>query len=268
MQADVCIVGLGWLGQPLCDDLEKSGFSVIGTRTSDVAVTELRNAGVKAFWLNLNLEAQDNSWKKWMRAKTLVINIPPGRKDGNVENTYPAKINELLKMAEQSETEHIIFVSSISVYGSAMGMLQDDSPVQPETAVARALVTAEQLLQTNWNGEYAVVRLGGLYGPGRHPGRFFAGKENVPDGDSPVNFIHLTDAVGVIRHLIENPVRDAVLNACAPARPPKKDFYHRAALEIGVEPPTFLSGGADGKIIQSTRLVGEGFVFQRSALEF
>src|SRR5690606_38048449 len=133
MQADVCIVGLGWLGQPLYDDLEKSGFSVLGTRTSDVAVTELRNAGVKAFWLNLNPQAQDNSWKKWMRAKTLVINIPPGRRDVNVENTYPAKINELLKMAEQNVVENIIFVSSISVYGSVMGMIQDDSPTQPAT---------------------------------------------------------------------------------------------------------------------------------------
>ncbi|HAP82964.1 MAG TPA: NAD(P)-dependent oxidoreductase, partial [Enterobacteriaceae bacterium] len=43
-----------------------------------------------------------------------------------------------------------------------------------------------------------------LVGPGRHPGRFFAGKSG-PNGNHGVNLVHLEDVVGAISLLLEAP---------------------------------------------------------------
>jgi len=265
-KADIGIVGLGWLGSALYADLEREGLTVFGTRTSEGSAAEMRTRGINAFRLLLEPKPGDDEWKTWFHCRVLVINIPPGRRDPDVEERYPKQLNALLNMAKESGVERIVFVSSTSVFGAAKGVVDDDSPVQPNTASGRALVECERMLREEWKGEYAVIRFGGLYGPDRHPGRFFAGRKDAPDGDAPVNFIHQADCIGVIRLLIEHPVRGAVLNACAPAHPPKKDFYHRAALHAGFVPPQFLPGGGDEKEVCCSWLEREGYVFERGGL--
>lgn len=267
MSATVGIVGLGWLGSALYEYLAAQGISLWGTRTTTKGVGEMRSLGIQAFHLVLNSEPQDESWRDWFRCRNLVINIPPNRRDQAVERNYTNQISQLLRMAKVNNVEKVIFISSTSVFGASKGVVDDDAPVQPDTATARALVACENLMKQKWEGVFAIVRFAGLYGPERHPGKFFAGRTNVPNGDAPVNFIHRDDAVRVIDLLIRKPRCSDVFNACAPAHPPKKDFYHRAALDIGLAPPTFLAGGADGKIIQCIHLANEGYVFQRAALE-
>lgn len=266
-QAEIGIVGLGWLGSALYDYYHEKGVEVWGTRTSEEGVEEMRKQGVNAYLLNLAPGPENDEWKTWFRCRNLVINIPPGRKDPEVETRYPKQVEQLLRMAESAGVERVVFVSSTSVFGGAKGVVGDDTPVQPETNSGHALVACEEIIAKNWKGQYAVVRFGGLYGPGRHPGRFFSGRTGIPDGDAPVNFIHRDDCVGVIDFLIQQSVRGAVLNACAPAHPPKKQFYHRAALHAGLTPPQFLPGGEDEKEVQCSWLKREGYVFARGGLE-
>lgn len=267
-RADIGIVGLGWLGSALCDFYREKVISVWGTRTSSEGVEEMREQGIEGHLLNLTPGPQNDEWKTWFRCRNLVINIPPGRKDPDVEDRYPKQIEQLLRMAESGGVERIIFVSSTSVFGAAKGVVDDNTPVQPETNSGRALVQCEEMIVNNWNGHYAVVRFGGLYGPGRHPGRFFSGRTGIPDGDAPVNFIHRDDCVGVIDFLIQQSVRGAVLNACAPTHPLKKQFYHRAALDAGLTPPEFLAGGSDEKEVRCSWLEKVGYEFKRGGLEF
>jgi len=45
-----------------------------------------------------------------------------------------------------------------------------------------------------------------------------------------------------------------VLNACADDHPSKKDFYTRAAVAQGMEPPLFSDAVADHKIVSNAHL--------------
>ena len=99
-----------------------------------------------------------------------------------------------------------------------------------------------------------VVRLGGLIGPGRAPGRFLAGRRDLTQGDAPVNLLHLTDAVGVLRTIINQEVWGHTLNVCALTHPLRRDFYPVAATHLGLEPPTFRPDSTGGKLIDSSRL--------------
>jgi len=44
--------------------------------------------------------------------------------------------------------------------------------------------------------------MSGLVGRERKAGRFFAGKRDVPEGNAPVNLVHLDDCMGVVEALI------------------------------------------------------------------
>lgn len=264
----VGIVGLGWLGEALYHQLDSSGITAFGTRTSRGAVHNMRENGVNAFCLNMNPKAADDSWKSWFVADALVINIPPGRKDPDATKIYPEKISQLLTMASQQQIKRVLFVSSTSVFGGAQGVVNDDTPLQPNTASGEVLVECEKRVIEAYGENAAVVRYGGLYGPGRHPGRFFAGRKNVKNGDAPVNFIHQSDAVGVILHLLKQSTWGIQINACAPAHPPRNEFYSAAAKDFKSEPPTFVSGGANHKKISCRYLRETQYVFRFPELGF
>ena len=56
-----------------------------------------------------------------------------------------------------------------------------------------------------------------------------------------------------------------MLNACADGHPTKKEFYTRAALAIGLEPPTFADDVKEYKIASNARLkelIGYEFIHQ------
>jgi len=101
-----------------------------------------------------------------------------------------------------------------------------------------------------------VVRLGGLFGPDRPPGRFLAGRHELKQGNAPVNLIHLDDCIGLLRHIIREKVWGYTFNACAAQHPARRDFYPVAATYLGLEVPTFSvePETASGKTIDTTLL--------------
>ncbi len=118
-----------------------------------------------------------------------------------------------------------------------------------------------ELLFANQNVNMVSLRLAGLIGPGRMPGKFFAGKTQVPNGHAPVNLIHLNDAIGVIHRLVEDENASGVFNGCAPVHPTKKEFYSLAAQLEGLEKPGFLPEKTSWKVISSARLLDYQFEY-------
>lgn len=150
---DVCIVGLGWLGKTLYEELASRGKNVTGSRTTKEGVDSLIEEGIQAFKLVLNPELEGERLEEYLNAKVLVINIPPGRRDPDVESRYPQEISHLLNKALEFRVEQIIFVSSTSVFGSAKGLVDDDAVRHPDTAAGRALLLCEDLVMEKTGGK-------------------------------------------------------------------------------------------------------------------
>src|SRR5690606_15302388 len=121
----------------------------------------------------------------------------------------------------------------------------------PETDSGKAMLAAEALFSENPAFQTTVIRLGGLIGPGRHPGRFFSGKKNVPNGMAPVNLIHLDDCIGLIEAVIEKNIWNGVFNACAPQHPSRQEFYSNAAKSAGLPLPHFRNELQEWKMVNS-----------------
>jgi nucleoside-diphosphate-sugar epimerase len=279
------ITGLGWLGLPLYKQLSKSGLKVCGSKTSVDDVEKYKAEGLNVFHLRLNPEVEGDSLNEWLNCETLVINIPPSRRIENIEELYPAQIKNLVKLV--SPQTKIVFVGSTSVFGEVAGGVDDHSPFNPETPSARALVACEEWLKQN-RPESVVVRFAGLYGPERHPGRFFARKvaeaggvaearaealealeaTHIPNGDSPVNFIHQTDAVRVLEKIIIDDFQNLSINACAPQHSTKREYYQRASAAGKFAQPAFLPGGADSKVVLTSWLNSQNFRFEKGIYSF
>lgn len=83
-----------------------------------------------------------------------------------------------------------------------------------------------------------ILRLAGLVGTDRHPGRFLAGKTGVK-GARKVNLVHQEDVIAAIELLLNRPKGGHLYNLCAPIHPRKRDFYPACARALQLTPPEF-----------------------------
>ena len=248
------VLGAGWLGTPLVEGLLESGFEVRAAHRSDEGVA-IRSTARRAtnFRVHLPKVAPAEFFKD---LDYLVLTLPPGGRKWGEEATevYTAQLRPVLSVALENAGLHVLFCSSTGVYGETTGRVDETAEVRPNTHSSRAVVAAEELLSSVAD-RLTIVRLAGLVGPGRHPGRFYGGRSApIRFADAPVNLVHQADAVAAIRLLIERGAPAGVFNVCAAAHPAKGEFYGAAAGAISLEVGARESGGADGKIIESRRL--------------
>jgi nucleoside-diphosphate-sugar epimerase len=138
------------------------------------------------------------------------------------------------------------------VYGDNLDFIDENTDTDPQSASGEALLKAEQIIVES-GIKYNILRFGGLAGPGRHPGRFLAGRSQLPSGNQAINFLHLQDAIGAINCFL-NHLHDAigaincflnhlhddnVYNIVSPLHPTKKEFYTSMARDLALEPPQF-----------------------------
>ena len=261
----VAIVGLGWLGMPLAMSLAAKGWQVTGSKTTADGVEAARMCGIDGVELRLEPElvCDADDLDTLMNVDALVITLP-ARRSGPGESFYLQAMQEIVDSALAHHVPRIIFTSSTSVYGEVEGVVKESSERRPVTASGQVLKELEDWLHNLPGTQVDIVRLAGLVGPGRHPGRFFAGK-SAPDGQHVVNLVHLEDVIGAIELLLKAPKGGHIYNICAPSHPARSTFYPLMARQLGLAPPVFGEAKDDskGKIVDGNRICHElGFEYQ------
>jgi len=97
--------------------------------------------------------------------------------------------------------ERFIYISSTSVYSQDDGgWIDEESPCQPRSENGRVCLEAERTLREHRLGARAIVlRLAGIYGPGRVPRReALLSGEPLAAAEGRLNLIHADDAVRII----------------------------------------------------------------------
>jgi nucleoside-diphosphate-sugar epimerase len=139
------------------------------------------------------------------QAQAVVFCAAPDRRD---EAAYRALfVDGLRRVRDWVDTPRVVFVSSTAVYAEDAGELVDEStPERPPAFNGQALLDAERELAQHPGA--IVLRLTGLYGPGRQAllSRARSGAAGRPHW---TNRIHVDDAASALSHL---------LNLAAPQR--------------------------------------------------
>lgn len=216
------IIGLGWLGSALAQQLEQAGQVVWGTHRSDFD------------W------CKDQFPERF--CDVLFLNTPP-----------------LLSLAPEDYVskipihggQRIVFISSTSVYGGQTGEVVESTVTQPLNESQRWLHQVEQGLAEKFKDQVVIVRPGGLIGGTRHPVYFLSGRKSLADGLAPVNLIHRDDLIEIIMTVGSFSSPPPLINAVAPFHPSRLDYYTGWARKLGLAEMSFRHEAGSGKIVKS-----------------
>jgi nucleoside-diphosphate-sugar epimerase len=249
----VSIIGLGWLGLPLAQALQSLEYEVTGSCTSSDKSQLLNEAGIPAYvWRGgsgIDLPAA-------LCARTVIVTLPPSRC-----HDYLALLQQLLSQLLGAGCQHLVLISSTAIYGAEAAGSEVSAP-QPDSIRGERMARAEDLVRSAGFAHWAIVRPAGLFGPGRHPGRFLSG-QSTDDGSTPVNLVHQQDVVGILCQILQQQAWGQIFNACAPGHPSRREFYTRACERLGVMPPLFGDVAGKAKQIDGSKVERVlGYVYQ------
>lgn len=253
----ISILGIGWLGLPLAKSFLHKGYHVKGTVTASSKADDLKHSGIEVSVLKLFSDKIECADPGFFNSDIVIVNIPPSR-TALIETIYPAQVKQILPYLYQNKVKKVLFVSSTSVYPEVNRMVSEDEVWSPDKPSGAACLNAENILRNDPHFSTTVIRFGGLIGADRNPHRFMKSGVKSGEGNKPVNLIHLDDCIGIINHVIEQNIWGEVINGCCPVHPTRQEFYTRAALKAGVEPPCFdNSSDFQFKKVSSDKLINQ-----------
>lgn len=180
---EVLVVGCGFVGTRLARRLA-ADHEVTAVTRSGVDITDVTSLRADVTDPDLELPETD----------TLFYLVSAGGR--TAEDYRRSFVDGLANVRDAAPGADLVYASSTAVYGDAGGAWVDEAtPVDPDRPRDRVQVEAEDLAR---DAGGTVVRLAGLYGPGRVPSRRYLGDVDVPRGH--VNLIHRDDAASALAH--------------------------------------------------------------------
>lgn len=267
----VLIVGCGYVGLRAAQEWLRRGETVSALTRSPVRAAEWAALGINPAVGDV---LDPDALRQLPAADLCLYAVGLDRSSGHDQRTvYVDGLRNVLDET-RSRIPRLIYLSSTSVYGQDAGeWVNEDSPCRPERENGRVCLDAEQLVR-----EFAdladapfaaqILRLAGIYGPGRLIGRVDQLRNRTRltgNPDAWLNLVHVNDLVSAILRLGEGEPRNSLhlLSDCRPVR--RREFYETLAGLAGTPAPVFRSDEdrALNKRCDSSRIREElGFAFR------
>lgn len=207
---NISIIGLGRFGEALGSVLKNDGHEINGTTRTEVKLSLLQE---KNFQPSILVYPDRPSFS--LDHEIIILNIPP----------FSDQL-EWFKTWDWSVNSKIIFISSTSTYPT------------PNSLSAEILLSEEEWIKSTFP-KFSILRFGGLYSDNFHPGKYLSGKENLPGRLWPVNLVHLNDAVGFTKMVIDKNLYCKTFHVICPEHPTREDYYSKYCHLHGLPLPHF-----------------------------
>ena len=184
------IIGCGYVGARLAARLDGRVLAFTGTADS---ARRLRQRGIEAAAWDLDADTA----APFDAGDAVVFYLappPPAGRDPRLRRALAAL---------RGRAARFVYMSTTGVYGDTGGAtVTEDTPINPTTARARARADAESAVREHCEARdipWVVLRVPGIYGPGRLPlARLGRGEPAIAEADAgPGNRIHVDDLVSV-----------------------------------------------------------------------
>jgi len=232
----VAIIGCGWLGYALAKQLQTHKHKVTVTTQSEEKKQTLLLDNIHAELLSLPVIRPESVVLSAFSHETLIISITPQIRQGRSD--YPEKIAQLVAMAELGDVKRVIMLSTSAVYNGLTGLVDEESVLDLNAEKVSVITRAEQAAR-DFSGKSVILRLTGLVGPERHPGRFMQGKKVLSEPQAFINLIHQDDAVGVLMEIIAEQDINGTYNTVSATETCKEHYYQAAASALKLPVPEF-----------------------------
>jgi nucleoside-diphosphate-sugar epimerase len=217
------IIGAGYVGRPLAEQLRYQGEEVHVWVRSEESAEELRNPGFPRIYTGS--VADEAAWDAVTESFDVVIHCASSGRGG--PSAYSdVFLNGMRRVLERQPEARKIFVSSTSVYGQTSGeIVTEESPAEPVTDTGIILRTVEEMVL---KAGVIVVRSSGIYGSGRAVlwEKFKRGEAVIEgDGSRWINQIHQMDLMMVLMKLMKRGQPGEIYNATDDTPVMQRDFY-------------------------------------------
>lgn len=239
----IAILGSGYLGAHFAKSLKKTSYDFKLSATSVEKKQILEDLGFKTTVFILGEEVQSN----FLDTDYLFILTPPSQ-----------KIIDGLKNLNLSSETKIIYTSSIGVYDNSLSEFEETLSINTFSERQKLLLDIEK--EVSKFPKHLILRLGGIFGEKRNPTTSLSKKDIVPNGETPINLIHLEDILRLFHHLLEH-FKSGIYNVVANDHPSREAFYTNECKKLNLTIPKFQAGGNLARIITSSKLEKE-FNFQ------
>jgi nucleoside-diphosphate-sugar epimerase len=269
----VLILGAGFSGSAIATAFLPLAQSVTGTTRSEDKLAGLRTLGIDALVYD-GVTISPELAVVMKRTTHLIQSIAPGRDGDPMMRPGASSLATLMPNLKWAG-----YLSTVGVYGDHRGAwVAEDASLEPVSARSVERVAAEQA----WlafgqasNIPVAVLRLSGIYGPGRNAFCNLAAgtARRLIKPDQVFNRIRVEDIAGAAIFLSERSI-GGIYNVTDHEPAPPQDIVAEAARLMGVEPPPEIpfetaelspmarSFYGENKRVSNTRLRDLGFVFR------
>ncbi|MGB7756595.1 MAG: SDR family oxidoreductase [Salinisphaera sp.] len=220
--ASTLIIGCGDTGVRLAARAVATGEDVLGVVRSAESAARVRSVGARALCLDLDAEVGTLP-----ACRRLLYSVPPSR-DGDTDE----RMRRVLA-AMPAVPAHVVYISTSGVYGDCGDDWVDESrAAAPTTSRARRRVNAEQQIAA-WASHAVILRVPGIYGPGRLPiDRVLAGEPVLADtAGGWTNRVHIDDLAGMAWRVATEQPRHTIYNACD-GTPTRREAYYDTLAEL------------------------------------
>ena len=212
--ATALIVGCGDVGSRLATQLLDKGWQVYGLRRS----IDRLPAGVIGVAGDLFNEACPADWPTEPIDYLVYSATATERNEAGYQAAYVEGLKHTLSWLKQhnQQPKHLLFVSSSGVYMQQDGeWVDENSPAESTIFSGRVMLQAEQVALHS-GLPASVVRLTGIYGPGREwlLGQVRKGYRVAVNPPLYGNRIHADDAAGLLAFLLEAADQGKSLDDC------------------------------------------------------
>ncbi len=225
---ETVIVGLGYVGHALANALDRNGERWVGVRRRPEPDPRIRA---------LDLDRGVLPAGALLGRRIVYLAPPPKTGDGD------PRLRSVLEALAEHPPERFIYASTTGVYGNQQGAdVDENAPLHAASPRALRRLDAEQALVeacSRWRTSWAVLRLPGIYGPGRLRQEAIRAGLQVPCPDicPPGNRIHRDDIVDVILRFLVKDAPQGFFNLADTEHMSSTDFALAVAERIGVELP-------------------------------
>lgn len=247
------IFGCGYLGLRVARLWKSAGQTVFAVSRSERRAAELAREGIEPIVADVtaadSLSIPDG-------VDTVLFAVGYDRSSQTpIQEVYAGGLRRALS-ALPSSVSRVIYISSTGVYGPAVAgeWVNEETPCQPTRDGGKASLAAEQVLRDHpvFGPKGIILRLAGIYGPGRIPrsADLLAGKPIDAPSTGWLNLIHVEDAASIVLRSEEKavPPRTYAVSDGSPVI--RGDYYRELARLLGAPEPTFVAPAAESPAAQ------------------
>jgi len=239
----VSIVGCGYTGLRLARRCCEAGATVRGYAMRPESLRQIAATGAQALALDLDQATSYEPLAGIVQDDDVVFYCVPPAPAGDTDTRLAC-----LLAAIGARPRRFVYLSTTGVYGDHQGgHVDEDTPPTPQTARAARRLAAETALR-GWAAErqtsWCILRVAGIYGPGRLPLQRLAAREPAidPREATPTNRIHVDDLVSAALAAGTAAIADRrIFNVTDGNDESSTAFLQRVARITGLPPPPLIS---------------------------